>query len=61
MSKKQNVTTTSTGAPINQKPLGTRIWNNRGYYLMFLPVLVFVIIIYYWPMLGYAMLSISIN
>ena len=30
MSKKQNVTTTSTGAPINQKPLGTRIWNNRG-------------------------------
>ncbi len=52
MSKKQNVTTTSTGAPINQKPLGTRIWNNRGYYLMFLPVLVFVIIIYYWPMLG---------
>ena len=52
MSKKQNVTTTSTGAPINQKPLGTRIWNNRGYYLMFLPVLVFVIIIYYWPILG---------
>ena len=52
MSKKQKVTTTSTGAPINQKPLGTRIWNNRGYYLMFLPVLVFVIIIYYWPMLG---------
>lgn len=52
MSKKQKVTTTSTGAPVNQKPLGTRIWNNRGYYLMFLPVLVFVIIIYYWPMLG---------
>ena len=52
MSKNQNVATTSTGAPINKKPLGTRIWNNRGYYLMFLPVLVFVIIIYYWPMLG---------
>ena len=52
MSKKQNVATTSTGALINKKPLGTRIWNNRGYYLMFLPVLVFVIIIYYWPMLG---------
>ena len=52
MSKKQKVTTTSTGAPINQKPLGTRIWNNRGYYLMFLPVLVFVIINNYWPMLG---------
>ncbi|MCR5558645.1 MAG: ABC transporter permease subunit [Butyrivibrio sp.] len=52
MSKKQNVATTSTGAPINKKPLGTRIKNNFGYYLMFLPVLVFVIIIYYWPMLG---------
>ncbi len=52
MSKKQNVATTSTGAPINHKPLGTRIKNNWGYYLMFLPVLVFVIIIYYWPMLG---------
>jgi putative aldouronate transport system permease protein len=52
MSKKQNVTTTSTGATINKKPLSTRIWNNRGYYLMFLPVLIFVIIIYYWPMLG---------
>ncbi|SFC37259.1 ABC transporter permease [Butyrivibrio sp. YAB3001] len=52
MSKKQNITTTSTGASVNKKPLGTRIWNNRGYYLMFLPVLVYVIIIYYWPMLG---------
>ncbi|MBE5831384.1 MAG: sugar ABC transporter permease [Butyrivibrio sp.] len=52
MSKKQNVATTSTGAPINKKPLGTRIKNNLGYYVMFLPVLVFVIIIYYWPMLG---------
>ena len=52
MSKKQNVATTSTGAPINKKSLGTRIKNNLGYYLMFLPVLVFVIVIYYWPMLG---------
>ncbi len=52
MSKKQNVATTSTGAPINKKSLGTRIKNNFGYYLMFLPVLVFVIVIYYWPMLG---------
>ena len=51
MSKK-NVSTTSTGAPINKKPLGVRIKNNLGYYFMFLPVLVFVIIIYYWPMLG---------
>lgn len=52
MSKKQTVAMTSTGAPINKKPLSTRIKNNLGYYLMFLPVLFFVIIIYYWPMLG---------
>ncbi|MCR5476851.1 MAG: ABC transporter permease subunit [Lachnospiraceae bacterium] len=45
-------TTTSTGEPIRKKPLGTRIWNNRGYYLMFLPVLIYVLVIYYWPMLG---------
>ncbi len=50
MSKK--VTTTSTGAEIRHKPLGMRIWNHRGYYLMFLPVLIYVLIIYYWPMLG---------
>ncbi len=35
-----------------KKPLGQRIWNHRGFYLMFLPVFVFVLIIYYWPMLG---------
>ncbi len=28
------------------------IWNHRGFYLMFLPVAIFVIILYYWPMLG---------
>ncbi len=50
MSKK--VTTTSTGAEIRHKPLGMRIWNHRGYYLMFLPVLIYVLVIYYWPMLG---------
>ncbi len=52
MSKKQTVAMTSTGAPINKNPLSTRTKNNFGYYLMFLPVLFFVIIIYYWPMLG---------
>ena len=46
------MTTTSTGAEIRHKPLGMRIWNHRGYYLMFLPVLIYVLIIYYWPMLG---------
>lgn len=50
MAKKQ--TTTSTGQPLNKKPLKLRIWNNRGFYLMFLPVLIYVLIVYYWPMLG---------
>lgn len=48
--KKQTVT--PDGIAIRRKPLSLRIWNNRGYYLMFLPVLVFLIIMYYWPMLG---------
>ena len=51
MSKKQQVVT-STGQTINKKPLKTRIWNNRGFYLMFLPVFIYVLIVYYWPMLG---------
>ncbi len=50
MSKKK--VTTSTGAVVKQKPLGMRMWNHRGYYIMFLPVLVFLAIVYYWPMLG---------
>ncbi|MCR5304761.1 MAG: ABC transporter permease subunit [Lachnospiraceae bacterium] len=37
---------------LNKKSLGARMWNCRGYYLMFLPVFIFVLIIYYWPMLG---------
>lgn len=44
--------TTASGIEIRKKPLSLRIWNNRGFYLMFLPVLVFLIIMYYWPMLG---------
>lgn len=50
MSKKKNLT--STNVEIRKKPLGMRIWNNRGFYLMFLPVLIYVLVIYYWPMLG---------
>ena len=50
MSKK--VVMTSTGVPVREKPLGLRIWNNRGYYIMFLPVFIFVLLINYWPMLG---------
>lgn len=50
MSKKQEYT--STGQPINKRSLKKRIWNYRGFYLMFLPVFIYVLIIYYWPMLG---------
>ncbi len=50
MGKTQKVT--STGKVINKKPLKTRIWNNRGFYLMFLPIFIYVLIIFYWPMLG---------
>ncbi len=50
MGKRQRVT--STGEVIKKKPLKTRIWNNRGFYLMFLPIFIYVLIVYYWPMLG---------
>jgi len=50
MSKKKVYT--STGVEVRQKPLGMRIYNHLGYYLMFLPVFLFVLIMYYWPMLG---------
>lgn len=52
MKKKSKQVMTSTGVPVRQKPLGLRIWNHRGYYLMFLPVFIFVLLINYWPMLG---------
>lgn len=50
MSKKTVMT--STGVEVREKPLKLRIWNNRGYYVMFLPVLVFLFIFNYWPMIG---------
>ena len=48
MSKKE----ASGTVKVQKKPLGARIWNNRGYYVMFLPVLIFLIVTQYWPMLG---------
>lgn len=51
MSKKKAVVT-SGGVEVRERPLKLRIWNSRGYYLMFLPVAIFLILIYYWPMLG---------
>ncbi len=52
MSKKKKEVVTSTGVVVKPKPLGLRIRNNFGYYIMFIPVLVFLIIMHYWPMLG---------
>ena len=52
MGKKKKEVVTSTGIVVREKPLGLRIWNNRGYYIMFLPVFIFVLIMNYWPMLG---------
>ncbi len=43
---------TSTGVEVKQKPLKLRIWNHRGYYVMALPVIIFVLLLNYWPMLG---------
>ena len=51
MSKKANPAT-AAGITVRKKPLGTRIWNNRGFYLMFLPVFIYVLLVYYWPMLA---------
>lgn len=51
MSKKTPVYT-ATGEPLRKKPLSLRIWQHMGYYVMFLPVFIFLIIFYYWPMLG---------
>ncbi len=51
MAKKQ-VVMTSGGVEVRHKPLELRIWNNRGYYVMFLPVVIFMLIMNYWPMLG---------
>lgn len=47
MSKKE-----TTAPVVHKKPLGLRLHEYRGFYLMFLPVFIFVLIIYYWPMLG---------
>lgn len=51
MSKKKAIVTAS-GEMVRKKPLSLRIWNNRGYYLMFIPVLLFILVVKYWPMLG---------
>lgn len=52
MAKTNKNAITATGAPIRKKPLGMRMMNNIGFYIMFLPVFFYVLVIYYWPMLG---------
>lgn len=51
MSKSENKGGTAVSTE-NKKSLKQRIYVNRGFYLMFLPVFIFVLLIYYWPMLG---------
>ncbi len=53
MSKNENSTGVKTAAYIKpKKTLWQRIKPYMGFYLMFLPVFIFVLIVYYWPMLG---------
>ncbi len=53
MKNKTKMIKTSEGMmEVRQTSLGLRIWNHRGYYIMFLPVLAFLLIMNYWPMLG---------
>ena len=49
MSKNQSVSKASTGT---NRSLGAKIYKYRGFYVMFLPVLVFAILFYYLPMFG---------
>ncbi len=51
MSKSENKGGTAVSTE-NKKSLKQQIYVNRGFYLMFLPVFIFVLLIYYWPMLG---------
>ena len=50
MSKKQSVS--KQKSPGSNKPLGVRVKKYAGFYVMFLPILVFAVIFYYLPMFG---------
>ncbi|MBQ4283236.1 MAG: ABC transporter permease subunit [Lachnospira sp.] len=34
------------------KSIWTKIWYHKGFYIMFVPVVIFIVLFYYWPMLG---------
>lgn len=48
MNKKKN----ANAAAVKKKPLSTRIWNSRQYYLLLLPAVLYVAIFSYGPMYG---------
>lgn len=52
MMKKTKTADDQIKIEVRKKPLKQRLWNARGYYLMFLPVLLFVAVVKYWPILG---------
>ncbi len=52
MGKGKKNSNNELGVVVKKKSLGMRIWNHRGFYIMLIPVLVFLIIMHYWPMLG---------
>ena len=52
MGMKKNKSNNELGVVVKKKSLAMRIWNHRGFYIMLIPVLVFLIIMHYWPMLG---------
>ena len=52
MGKKKKVSNNELGVVVRKKSLSKRIWNHRGFYVMMIPVLVFLVIMHYWPMIG---------
>ncbi|MEE3481107.1 MAG: ABC transporter permease subunit [Lachnospiraceae bacterium] len=52
MSGKSKTKEPTPTVQVRKKPLSVRIRHSMGFYIMALPVVIFVIIIYYWPMLG---------
>lgn len=52
MGMKKNKSNNELGVVVKKKSLAMRIWNHRGFYIMLIPVIVFLIIMHYWPMLG---------
>ena len=52
MGMKKKESNNELGVVVKKKSLAMRIWNHRGFYIMLIPVLVFLIIMHYWPMLG---------